>query len=164
MKINRALLTYGVPKTFEESIDFSAAELNPSHIRKIDCCDVTAEVTDYDSLLYVKLHIKSMVIGVCSYSLEDVEIKLNIEDDLTFSDNEDDEDTYYCKDNIIDLDEYILGVLLANVPVKIVKKGAKLPKNGNGYRVLTQDEYDKEKEETTDSRWDALDNIELDEE
>ena len=50
MKINRALLTYGVPKTFEESIDFSSADLNPSHIRKIANCDAMAEVTDYDSL------------------------------------------------------------------------------------------------------------------
>ena len=161
MKINRALLTYGVSKTFEESIDFSKAELNPTHIRKIANCDVVAEATDYDSLLYVKLKIKSTVIGVCSYTLEDVELKLNIEDDLTFSDNKDDEDSYYCKDNIIDLDEYVLGILLANVPVKIVKKGAKLPENGKGYRVLTQDEYDKEKKNNVDHRWDKLDEVEL---
>lgn len=163
MVINRALLTYGVSKTFEESIDFSAAQLNPSHIRKIANCDVVAEATDYDSLLYIKLKIKALVIGVCSYSLKDVEIKLNIEDDLTFSDSEDDEDTYFCKDNIIDLDEYVLGILLANVPVKIVKKGAKLPQNGKGYRVLTQDEYDKEKENNVDHRWDKLDDIDLSE-
>ena len=163
MRINRALLTYGVSKTFEESIDFSNAELNPSHIRKIDSCDVIAEVADYEPLLYVKLKIKATVIGVCSYTLEDVELRLNIEDDLTFSDNEDDEDTYYTKDNIIDLDEYVLGILLANVPVKIVKKGAKLPQNGKGYRVLTQDEYDKEKENNVDHRWDKLDEIEFSE-
>ena len=162
MKINRALLKDGVSKTFEDSIDFSSIELNPSHIRKIVNCDVVAEAVEYDSLFYVKLHIKSLVIGVCSYSLEDVEINLNINDEITFSDNEDDEDTYYSKDMLIDLDEYILGILLAHIPVKIVKKGAKLPKDGKGYRVLTQDEYEKEKEKEVDHRWDALDNIEID--
>ena len=115
MKINRALLKDGVSKTFEDSIDFSSIELNPSHVRKIVNCDVVAEAVDYDSLLYVKLHIKSLVIGVCSYSLEDVELNLEIEDELNFSDDEEDVDNYYEKGNLINLDSYILGILLTTM-------------------------------------------------
>ena len=65
------------------------------------------------------------------------------------------------KDNNIDLDEYILGILLANVPVRIVKKGAKLPGDGNNYRVISEDQYQKEKENSQDSRWSALDDLDL---
>ena len=161
MKINRALLSFGNTKTFEDSIDFFHAELNPSHIRKIEKCDVVVTANDYDDLLYLDIQINAVVIGVCSYSLEDVELKLNIKDQIVFSDNEDDEETYYCKDNIIDLDEYILGILLANVPVKIVKKGAKLPKGGNDYRVITEEEYEQEKKKQPDPRWAKLDSVQI---
>ena len=159
MKINRALLTNGVSQKIEEEIDFSSFSFDPTHIRSIPSCLVKATVTDYESILRVELDINATVIGVCSYSLEDVELKLNIKDEINFTDDENDEDSYYEKDNIIDLDEYVLGILLANVPVRIVKKGAKLPKNGQGYRVMSEEEYEKEKSETIDPRWEKLDSV-----
>ena len=161
MKINRALLTNGVAKSFEEAIDFCHIEFDKSHIRSIQDCNVKAVATDYESILCIDVEISALVIGVCSYSLEDVEIPLKIKDQLVFTDDETDEDNYYAKDNIIDLDEYILGILLANVPVRIVKKGAKLPGDGNDYRVISEDQYQKEKENSQDSRWSALDDLDL---
>ena len=161
MKINRALLVNGVAKSFEEAIDFSHIEFDKNHIRSIQDCNVKAVATDYESILCIDVEISALVIGVCSYSLEDVEIPLKIKDQLVFTDDETDEDNYYAKDNIIDLDEYILGILLANVPVRIVKKGAKLPGDGSNYRVISEDQYQKEKENSQDSRWSALDDLDL---
>ena len=161
MKINRAVLTYGVAKTFKENVDFSHVELDPNHVRKIENCVVKATATDYETILRIELEINALVIGVCSYSLEDVELKLKIEDEINFSDDENDPDCYFCNDTIIDLDEYILGILLANVPVRIVKKGAKLPEDGKGYRVISQDQYEKEKENSSDPRWDKLNELDL---
>ena len=161
MKINRALLTNGITKEFEETIDFSHIEFDKNHIRSIQDCNVKAVATDYESILCIDVEISALVIGVCSYSLEDVEIPLKIKDQLVFTDDESDEDNYYVEDNIVDLDEYILGILLANVPVKIVKKGAKLPSDGNNYRVISEDQYQKEKENSHDSRWDVLDDLDL---
>ncbi len=162
MKLNRALLVNGVSKTFEESIDFSSVELDPTHIRSIPSCDVKLTATDYEEILYIELEIKATVIGVCSYSLEDVELKFNIKESLNFSDDEENDDCYYEKGAIIDIDPYVLGILLANVPVRIIKKGAKLPDNGSGYRVMSEDDYDSEKRKQTDPRWDKLDDIEFD--
>ena len=161
MKINRALLTNGVAKSFEEAIDFSHIEFDKNHIRSIQDCNVKAVATDYESILCIDVEISALVIGVCSYSLEDVEIPLKIKDQLVFTDDETDEDNYYIKGNIVDLDEYILGILLANVPVRIIKKGAKLPGDGNDYRVISEDQYQKEKEKKPDSRWGALDDLDL---
>ena len=163
MKINRALLTNGIAKTFEESIDFSSIQFDQNHIRGINNCEVKATATDYETILCIDVEISATVIGVCSYSLEDVEIPLKIKDQLVFSEDEEDEDNYFMKDNIIDLDEYVLGILLANVPVRIVKKGAKLPGDGKDYRVISEDQYIKEKENSVDHRWDALDDLELSE-
>ena len=141
MKINRALLTNGVAQKFEEAIDFSSASFDPTHIKSIPSCVVKATATDYESILRIEVEINALVIGVCSYSLEDVELKLKINDELNFTDDEEDEDNYYEKGNIIELDSYILGILLANIPIKIVKKAAKKPESGNGYRILSEDEY-----------------------
>ena len=163
MKINRALLKNGIPETFSEEVDFSHVELDPTHIRSIPHCVVKITATDYEEILHISLEINAVVIGVCSYSLEDVELKLKINDSLDFADDEEDVDNYYEKENLIDLNPYILGILLANVPVRIVKKGAKLPKNGAGYRVLSEDDYLKEQSNKKDSRWDKLDSVQISE-
>ncbi|MBR0439360.1 MAG: DUF177 domain-containing protein [Bacilli bacterium] len=163
MKINRALLSFGNSKTFTESIDFSSLTFDGSHIRKIESCEATVIATDYDDILRIEVKIDAKVIGICAYTLEDVELSIKAEDELTFSDDENDQDSYYEKSNIIDLDEYILGILLANVPVRIIKKGAKLPQNGKNYRVMSEDEYEKEKEKKHDPRFDILDTVEFDE-
>ena len=139
-------------------------ELDPTHIKKIENCHVKIEAIDYESILHISLEIKSKVIGVCSYTLEDVELNINTKDSLDFSDDENDEEMYHETGNIIDLDPYILGILLANVPVRIIKKGAKLPKDGHGYRVLSEDDYLKEQSEKKDSRWDKLDSVKFSDE
>ena len=163
MKINRALLKNGIPQPFEETIDFSSVSFDQNHIRSIPSCVVKAIATDYESILRITVEINALVIGVCSYTLEDVELKLKINDELNFTDDEEDDENYYEKDNTIDLDNYILGILLANIPVRIIKKGAKPPKDGDNYRVITEDEYNKEKENQKDHRWDILDSVKINE-
>lgn len=164
MKINRALLTNGITKEFEETIDFSSVSFDPTHIKNIPNCVVKAKATDYEQILRVEVEINALVIGVCCYTLEDVELKFKINDELCFTDDPEDVDNYYEKGNIIDLDSYILGILLANVPIKIVKKGAKPPKSGDGYRVITEDQYEEEKKNQVDHRFDILDTIDFSDE
>lgn len=161
MKLNRALLTNGISKTFEDDVDFSSTKFDPTHIKSIPNCHVVITATDFETILHIDLKIEATVIGVCSYSLEDVELKLNINDSIDITDDEEDVDNYFEKDVIIDLDPYILGILLANIPVKIVKKGAKLPQNGSGYRVINEEDYLKEKEKETDPRWAKLDSVKI---
>ena len=158
MKISRFSFQNDVLE-LEDDIDFSSISFDPTHIRSIPSCHVVVEAIDFESILHLSLKIESTVIGVCSYSLEDVELHLRINEDIDITDDEEDTDNYYEKDAIIDLDPYVLGILLANVPIKIVKKGAKLPENGKGYRVIGEEEYTKEKETKTDPRWSKLDSV-----
>lgn len=161
MKINRATLQNGISKTFEDTVDFSTQQFDPTYIRQINSCQVKAKATDYEDLLVVEVNIKAAVIGVCSYSLEDVELNLDINDVLEFSDDQNDEQSYYEKGNIIELDEYILGIVLANIPPRIVKKGAKLPENGKNYRVMNEEEYERKKREERSSPFDVLDSVKI---
>lgn len=162
MKLNRQTLPINKPILDEGDVDFSNYDFDPNYIRGIPKCHVNLESTQYENTLRVYVTIKAEVIAVCAYTLEDAILPIKVDDELNFTDDPDDEACYYAPETIIDLDDYLLALILAKIPPKVVKKGAKLPENGNGYRVLTEDELAKERENKTDSRWNALDDIDLD--
>lgn len=146
----------------EDDIDFSNAELDTNHIRKINKTHVKIVAHEYDDLITLDAEVECDIIGVCSYTLEDVPLHLKFKDSLEFSNEiEDDEDIFFEPKPIFDLDPYILGLIIASTPTKIIKKGAKLPSSGAGYRVLSEEDYQKEKEEKKDSRWAKIDDIKL---
>ncbi len=161
MKFNRFLFQNNYLE-LEDDIDFSHAELDQSHIRKIASCHVKIKAHEYDDLIDMEVEVDTNIIGVCSYTLEDVPLHLHFKDSMQLSSEiSDDDDIFYADKPIFDLDPYILGLIIAETPMKIIKKGAKLPSSGEGYRVLSEEEFKKEQEEKTDSRWSKLDDIEL---
>lgn len=161
MKINRYQFQ-NKNYQIEDDIDFSNVTFDPTHIRGISNTHVVVTGNDYDDYLVLNIKIKADVIGVCSYTLEDIPLKVDISTSLSFSFLEEDEDVIHIDSPIFELDQYILDLIIAEVPLTLVKKGAKLPSSGDGYRVLSEDEYNKEQENKKDSRWSALDDIELD--
>lgn len=161
MKINRYQFQNKNYK-IEDDLDFSNVSFDPTHIRGVNNVHVVVTGNDYDDYLVLNLKIKADVIGVCSYTLEDIPLKINISTSLSFSFLDEDEDVIHIDSPIFELDQYVLDLIVAEVPLTLVKKGAKLPSSGEGYRVLSEDEYNKEQENKKDSRWSALDDIELD--
>lgn len=161
MKINRFAFQNNQLE-IEDDVDFSLAKLDPNHIRKIDNTHVKLKAQEYDDLICAEFEITCDVIGVCSYTLQDVPLHLHFKDSLEFSNEiNDDEDIIYEDKPIFDVDGYILQLIIGEVPIKLVKKGAKLPESGEDYRVISEDEYLKEKSEKKDPRWSKLDDIEL---
>lgn len=161
MNINRFLFQNNVLE-LEDDIDFSHAELDQSHIRKITFCHVKIKAHEYEDLITIDADIEADVVGVCAYTLEDVPLHLKFKDSLEFSNEvSDDEDIFYEEEPIFSLDPYILGLIISEVPIKIVKEGAKLPSSGDGYRVLSEEDYLEEKKKKKDSRWSKLDDIDL---
>jgi hypothetical protein len=61
------------------------------------------------------------------------------------------------------MDPYIFNLLSASVPLSPKAPNAKAPKSGNGYRVLSEDEFLSEKEEQGNSQFDALKDLDFDE-
>ena len=162
MKLNR-LFFQNKDYVLEGDIDFSNHEFDPYHIRKIGPTHVKVTGSIFEDLLMLNFHIISDVIGVCAYSLEDVPIHLDFKESLEISNEVEDDDTiFYEKNPIFDIDPYVLSLIVSEVPAKIIKKGAELPDNGSGYRVLSEEEYEKEQASKKDSRWNVLDDIDLD--
>ena len=165
MIINRAILPLNKTETFEEEVDFSSQVFDDNHVRRINKCQVKADVTEYGDVLRVQICGSAEVVASCSYTLEDVPLTVKFKDDFYFSSEEDSsEDCYYEPSNNVDLDPHILALVLAEVPHNVTKKGATLPNSGNGYRVLSEEQYLAEKKNKKNSAFDILDTIEFDEE
>lgn len=160
MKINRYLFK-NKDYVIEDDIDFSNVQLDPTHIRKINNTHVKISGIDYEDYLILDIEIKTEVIGVCSYTLDDVPLKLNFKSTLSFTYDKEDEENIIIDGPIFDIDEYVLSLIISEVPLKLVKKGAKLPSSGMGYRVMSEDEYNKEAETKKDNRWNKLDELDL---
>lgn len=164
MKVNRLLLKENENTTIEEIVDFTNFTPDMNHVRNISNCKVSLSLTDFGEILSCEMKISADVIASCAYTLEDVPYKVSIKEKLCFSSEiEDDEDIYYEKGNEIEMDPYILSAILSNVPHNLHKKGATLPSGGNGYRVLSEEEFNKERsEKKKSSAFDCLDDLDLD--
>ena len=165
MKINRVILPENKPETFVEEIDFSGQAFDENHVKRINHCQVTVVATEFGEVLQCKVSGEADVVASCSYTLSDVPLKVKFKEDFYFSSEEtNSEDCYFEPGVEIDLDPHILALILAEVPHNIVKSGATLPKSGNGYRVLSEEELDKERKSRGNSAFSILDTIEFDEE
>ena len=163
MKLNRAILPSNKSETFEEVVDFSKQEFDQNHVKRIETCSVKVVATEFGDVLQCQVSGSAHVIASCAYTLEDVPLDVKFHETFYFSDEDNDSlDCYYEPSNEIDLDPHILAIILAEVPHNIVKKGAKLPKSGEGYRVLSEDDFLSERKRKKNSAFDVLDSIEFD--
>ena len=91
-------------------------------------------------------------------------LKVKFKEDFYFSSEEDNSQDCYFEPSVnVNLDPHILALILAEVPHNITKSGATLPKSGEGYRVLSEDQYLEEKKNKKNHAFDVLDSLEIDE-
>lgn len=157
MILNRLTLPIGKTVSFDEDMDFSSYRGDQYHVRSISSCHLKLNVTNYDELIVLDFDIKGEVKTTCAYTLEEIPYFYKVKEVVELSGN--DEDEFEIKGENIDIDEIVLTLIVASVPMKVVKKGATLPKGGDGYRVLSEEDALKEKKS---SPFDVLDNLEVD--
>lgn len=164
MKIDIGKLVSGKENTFKEEVVLSAEKFSIyPPLLEVKKLEVEAKVHRYSDFIDVYLSLKADVVLQCSYTLKPFDAKLEDEDEIHFSNNiEDGEDMQVYSGNFINLDPYIYNLLSASVPTSPKSPNAKLPESGNGFRVLSESEYIKDKEESYDSRFDALKDFDLD--
>ena len=165
MIINKSEFELGKKYHFSEDIDFSKEKIDPLFIRKIKDTHVEVDVENFGAILRVRINLLANVILPCAYTLEDVDYVIKGNEEFDFVEEEDlaDNESLFYEADDINLDTYAYSILVALVPLRVIKKGATLPKSGKGYRVLSEEEYYKEKK-AQDSRWSKLDDLELDDE
>ena len=162
IKINR-LFFENKDYVLEGEIDFSDRKFDDYHIRKIGKTSYKVTGQIYDDLLVLQVIFSADVISSCAYTLEDVEYKAKGKENIEISNEiQDDEFIFYEENNIFDFEPYLISLIVSSVPTKLIKKGAKLPNSGDGYRILSEEEYLDEQKNKKSSPFDVLDDIDLD--
>lgn len=165
MKIDVSKLNYSKETSFSEEVTFDKEKF-AFHIPllEIKSAKVKANVSHYDDFIYISLNIDAILVLQCSYSLKPFEYKLKENDELHFATikEDGDDDIIIYKGNFIELDEHIFDIISSSIPMSPKAPDAKLPNSGKDYRVLSDEELKKEKENSTDPRFDKLKDLEFD--
>ena len=165
MRLDVAKLPY--TKVFEQQEDLSfdpTIFVCHSPLIEVKNCHAELKAQRFEEFIYVTLSIKAKVVLECSYTLQHFVSVISGVDELHFAPSKDeDEDCIEYKGTSIDMDHYIFNLLSASVPLSPKAPNAKAPTSGKGYRVLSEEEFLKEKEEGGNSQFDALKDLEFDE-
>ncbi len=145
------------PIIMKDEINYSPQEYaQVFSLNKIKKVNVEAKCSNFGEIIEIHLKIDAQLVLKCSYSLEDVNYRMKTEEILNFSFSPINDEIVQIDGNEINLDDSVLAIIIANIPLRIKKKGAK-PVEVEGVRVLSEDEYEKEKNNTPDARFSALD-------
>ena len=142
--------------SFDESIDFEpAAFAKMTQIRGLHDVTVSGNV-HYDSSsdrVYAHLDIEGVMIVPCSITLEDVEYDFHTKSLEVFSFEKcDDGDIHEVKGDVVELLPVIFQLIVMEVPLKIVKEGLTQYPKGDGWEVVKEEDYIKEKSKEIDPR------------
>ena len=165
MRLDVLKLPYTKVAELSEDVIFDP-EVFVCHAPLIDVksCHAELKAQRFEEFIYITLSIKAKVTLQCSYTLKNFETEICGVDELHFAPSKDeDEDCIEYKGTSIEMDHYIFNLLSASVPLSPKAPNAKAPSSGNGYRVLSEDEFAKEREEQGNSQFDALKDLEFDE-
>ena len=164
MKLDVLKLPYTKVAELKEDVVFDPEVFvchNP--LVSIESCHAELKAQRFEEFIYVSISIKAKVTLQCSYTLENFETIIEGSDELHFAPSKDeDEDCIEYKGTSIEMDHYIFNLLSASVPLSPKAPNATAPKSGKGYRVLSEEEFLKEKEEQGNSQFDALKDLEFD--
>ncbi|MCR4879814.1 MAG: DUF177 domain-containing protein [Bacilli bacterium] len=163
MKLDLRNYEIGKHYNLELDLDLSNHEFSKNYrIRRINSCHIKMDIVVFEYITDISLTMHGEVVGACSYTNEDVLVKYHCKENMSFASDEDTVADYYEPNDVFEFDPYLFALIDASVPLNIVKKGAKLPTSNEGYQVLSEEEYLKQKQKKTDSRWAQLDDIDLD--
>ena len=165
IKIDVTKLSYTKESTLDEDVNFDPETYKCyPPLLEVKKCHVQIKVRRYEQFIYMILNIKADVVLQCSYTLKPFDSKIKTNEELHFANRveEGDDDLIEFRGNYIELDKYIFDSLSASIPPSPKAPGASLPKGGKDYRVISSDDYLKEKEEKIDPRFAALDDLEFD--
>ena len=101
----------------------------------------------FNELLQLDLKVKGVMNVNCAYTLEPVDypFESNFVLEFAFSNDETlDEDIIFCKGNTIDITPYVYEEIVCSIPLRVVKKDAKLLKKGKGWEFKDEEEEEEQ--------------------
>ena len=149
---------------FEEKIEYDKAL-----IEKLNRVDDIFDIIVKGNLKYIesisqciiKFNVSGIMKVKCAITNEQIDYIFSDEDEVcyTFDSNEDDDEIIVAKGNIIDLAPIVWQLIVVNIPLKVVKEGAKLENiEGKNWKIGEFETKKAEKEKPIDPRLESLKN------
>jgi uncharacterized metal-binding protein YceD (DUF177 family) len=162
MKFSRSELRRYRTIEFDEVVSYAKEKIvNKPSLLDIKNVHALAKVELFNDLIKADIEATATLVLECAYTLEPLERNITINETLQLTEDvREDDALLYAPGPEINLDDYLYGLILTEVPAKVVKRGAHLPKEGKGYRVITEDQLIREKEQNGDPRLNELDKFE----
>lgn len=97
----------------------------------------------------VKIKINCIMDLECARTLALVHHPFEVEDEIIFTFNKDfeNDDVEYVKGNTIDLAPYIWEIIFSNIPMRVVAENSDIITSGDGWEIISEDDFDDYKEE-----------------
>ena len=164
MKLDVLRLPFTKQMHVSEDVTFDP-EVFKCHIPLVEVknCHVNLIVQRFEEFIYVTIEIKARVMLQCSYTLQIFEKTIHDVDELHFAPtNDEDDDCITYTGTSIEMDPYIFNLLSAAVPLAPKAPNAKITHSNDGFKVITDEEYMKQKAEQGNSQFDALKDLDFD--
>ena len=150
--------------SFDEEIEFDPETYKQfPRIRKLENVRARGE-GDYDQQqqrLYINIHVTGVMTCPCDITFEDVEIPFDSESDEIISFAKEDQDNIEilsAENGYIEMLSIIFRQILAEIPIKVRKPGKIDYPKGEGWEVIDEATYQRQKENSIDPRLAALKN------
>ena len=89
--------------------------------------------------LSARIRVKGQMICPCAMTLQEVDVPYSLEEEVFFSLGDDVADEEYALAEELDVEEFILSLVLPNAPIKVVKAGKIEYPSGDGWRVMSEE-------------------------
>ncbi|NLC96434.1 MAG: DUF177 domain-containing protein [Erysipelotrichaceae bacterium] len=107
---------------------------------------------DYD-LFDVEMNISGIMITPCAITNDDIDVPFDFDSHVLFSlTDSDDLDMYIVENDIIELAPVIFQLINLEVPLKAVKSGDIEYPKGDGWAIISEEEFERSRKEEIDPR------------
>jgi hypothetical protein len=152
----RGSIVKGRSLVYENETTFKGYELRYP-VQEVKSCHYVATVSKVGDYAHASFKIKADLVLMDSLDGTLFPEKINLEEDCDLLEEMDEEgEGYLAPGSTIDLDDVALRIIISSFPIKVQRPNSKLPKSGKGYRVLSEEEAAKEKDESTNPAFDKL--------
>ncbi|MDO4500658.1 MAG: hypothetical protein Q4B60_05215 [Erysipelotrichaceae bacterium] len=151
MKINfKDLYNISDYKDYEVDEELIVIENNPFINRIKDVKGLISFFYNYDDELMISYQLDGVMVCPDSITLEDTDLEFNIEDELKVVRKEN-EDGFYFIDGM-DIKDFVSYIVLPEVPIKVEKRKENVYYSGDGWTVLSEEEYNRSSKKEIDPR------------
>lgn len=129
-----------------------------SSIKTINSAKGTITLEKADDVYIIKYDIEASLTVYSSITNEPFEYLEEISDTIYYTDKEEfaSNEVFYVDESYIDIDKEVFSLIITSLPITLHKEGEEYP-SGENYRVMTEEEYEKEHE--GNHFFDALDDL-----